>query len=71
MNHIETLAAQAESAFVCAQPALYDVPKIAGEQLQAWITAEAQDNLTAAQRTELAGLAVLLETLGVTMEGRL
>lgn len=71
MNPINILAAQAESAFVCAQPALYDVPRVAGEQLQAWITSEAQDNLTAAQRTELAGLAVLLETLGETMEGKL
>ncbi len=69
MNPIETLAAQAESAAVCSMPALYEVPRVAAEQLRAWVVE--QDNLTSAQRRELVELAVLMETLGVTMEGRL
>lgn len=69
MNPVALLAAQAESAAVCAQPALYEVPRVAGEQLAAW--AMEQNNLTSAQRRELAELATLLTVLGETMEGKL
>jgi len=71
MTPVQLLADQAVAAATCALIPLDSLCDAAGDDLEAWLKSEFQDNLTSFQRQELMRMVALWHGLAVKLRGEL